>query len=113
MIKPNEKIIYEFLEHLFSVAREEYPKGLVELRYGEGSDLSNHALFANNEERLRDAAKFAAEMNASGSNFYVGVNPRKPRTKGFAKDSDVEVAFWQFADLDKEEALEKAGVAMK
>ena len=113
MTKPNEDRIYEFLEHLFEDARTQYPGGLIELRYGKASDLSNHALFGNNEKQIREAANFAAQLNAEGHNFYVGVNPRKPQTRGFAKDADVEVAFWQFADLDKEESLKKAGMAMK
>ena len=73
MTKPNEDRIYEFLEHLFEDARTQYPGGLIELRYGKASDLSNHALFGNNEKQIREAANFAAQLNAEGHNFYVGV----------------------------------------
>src|SRR3546814_2874794 len=42
--------------------------------------------------------------------FRSGVNPRKALTnlKDRASDSDVEIAFFHFADLDREEAVAKA-----
>jgi len=112
MINPDVKIIHSFLDHLFEKAREEYPQGLIEIRYGKGKSLSSNALFGNNERQINEAAQFAAAMNADGHNVYVGVNPRKPNTIGFPDDTDVEIAFWQFADLDKSESLASAGAKM-
>lgn len=112
MISPDITIIHNFLEHLFGKAREEYPQGLIEIRYGKETKLNNTALFGNNPKQVEEAAQFAATMNADGHNVYVGVNPRKPQTKGFPSDTDVEIAFWQFADLDKSDALAVAGSKM-
>jgi hypothetical protein len=112
MISPETRIIHNFLEHLFGKAREEYPQGLIEIRYGKGTKLNNTALFGNNPKQVEEAAKFAADINADGHNVYVGVNPRKPNTKGFPSDTDVEIAFWQFADLDRSDALAAAGSKM-
>ena len=112
MINPDVKIIHSFLDHLFEKAREEYPQGLIEIRYGKGKSLSSNALFGNNEKQINQAAQFAAAMNADGHNVYVGVNPRKPNTVGFPDDTDVEIAFWQFADLDKSDSLASAGAKM-
>lgn len=109
MVEPDVKTIHDFLEHLFADARIEYPQGLIEIRYGKGSDLSRVALFGNNQNQIQEAAKFAAEMNSDGCNIYVGPNPRKPDTKGYPTDKDVEIAFWQFADLDKSDAVQSAG----
>jgi hypothetical protein len=112
MISPDTRIIHNFLEHLFEKAREEYPQGLIEIRYGKETKLNNTALFGNNPKQVEEAAQFAATINADGHNVYVGVNPRKPLTKGFPSDTDVEIAFWQFADLDKSDALSAAGAKM-
>ena len=113
MVEPDVNIIHDFLEHLFADVRIEYPNGLLEIRYGKGSDLSRVALFGIKPEFVKEAAEFAAQMNSDGNNMYVGVNPRKPGTKGYPSDKDVEIAFWQFADLDRAEALAKAGEVIR
>lgn len=105
IISPDVNVIAEHLHALFDPLATEYPQGLIEIAYGfPGPDHA--AQFGIG--RMDDAVKFAVEMNKDGKNVYVGVNPRKPGTKMSkrASDSDVEIAVWQFADIDKNEAVE-------
>lgn len=105
IIRPDVNAIAEHLRALFDPLATEYPQGLIEISYGfPGPD--HGALFGIG--RIEDAVTFAVEMNNDGKNVYVGVNPRKPGTKMSkrASDSDVEIAIWQFADIDKNEAVE-------
>jgi RecA-family ATPase len=105
IIRPDVNAIAEHLRALFDPLATEYPQGLIEISYGfPGPD--HGALFGIS--RIDDAVTFAAEMNADGKNVYVGVNPRKPGSKMSkrASDSDVEIAVWQFADIDKSESVE-------
>lgn len=105
IIRPDVNAIAEHLRALFDPLATEYPQGLIEISYGfPGPD--HGALFGIG--RIDDAVNFAVEMNNDGKNVYVGVNPRKPGSKMSkrASDSDVEIAIWQFADIDKNEAVE-------
>ncbi|MBB4856997.1 hypothetical protein HNO88_000294 [Novosphingobium chloroacetimidivorans] len=112
MIEPDAEAIKAHLCVLFEPCSEHYPQGLIELRYGQ--DKPNQSTyFASNENGIADAVSFAANRSREGCNVYVGVNPRKPTTRGSAEDTDVAVAFWQFADLDSVEAVDQAGRRMK
>lgn len=105
IISPDVNVIAEHLHALFDPLATEYSQGLIEIAYGfPGPDHA--AQFGIG--RMDDAVTFAVEMNKDGKNVYVGVNPRKPGTKMSkrASDSDVEIAVWQFADIDKNEAVE-------
>lgn len=108
IIDPDTDAIKLHLDTLFAPCRDEYPSGLIELRYG-SPQPNQSAFFATTPERVAEAAAFAANRNREGANVYVGVNPRKPTTRRAADDSDVAVAYWQFADLDDAEAVEMAG----
>ena len=70
-------------------------------------------MFALTEQGVAEAATFAANRNREGANVYVGVNPRKPATRGSASDTDVAIAYWHFADLDSQDAVDLAGQRMK
>lgn len=112
IIEPDESVIKAHLEMLFTPVRDEYPRGLIELRFGEHFQSS---YFNLREDGIADAARYAANRNREGGNVYVGVNPRRPETdrKSGAFDSDIEVAIWQFADLDDEESVAKVGKRLK
>lgn len=108
VIEPDADSIKAHLEALFAPARETYPRGLIELRYGE---RFTSAYFGLHERGIEEAATFAANRNREGANVYVGVNPRKPSTdrKHAASTADIEIAFWHFADLDTADAVANAG----
>jgi hypothetical protein len=114
MINPDIETIQGHLEALFAPAREEYPKGLIELRYGQTSPNIS-AYFNIRPEGIAEAAQFAANRNREGCNIYVGANPRKGSMalKGSASDSDVEIAFYHFADIDNADAVDAAGRRLK
>lgn len=110
IMQPDEGAIKEHLETLFAPLREEYPRGLIEICHG--PDKPNKATYFNmRPDGIADAVAWAAMRSRAGENVYVGVNPRKPETdlKSRASDSDVQVAIWQFADIDKAEALDGLG----
>lgn len=109
LIEPDRQAIQAHLEALFAPARADYPDGLLEIRHGVDGALNKHAYFSLSEARIADAVHYAVEMNRMGQNVYVGVNPRKSATdtRRAAKDSDVEIAFFQFADLDKKESVDR------
>jgi len=112
MIEPDADAIKAHLTTLFEPCVEHYPRGLIELRYGQEKP-NQSSYFAASDSGIDEAATFAANRSRQGCNVYVGVNPRKPTTKGSAEDTDVEVAFWHFADLDSVEAVDQAGRRMK
>jgi hypothetical protein len=109
IIEPDREAIYAHLQALFEPIREYYPDGLVELCHGPLKP-DRAAFFNYKPEGLAAAADFAVSCNRRGENAYVGVNPRKPQTstRGRADDTDVEISLFQFADLDREEAVSKA-----
>lgn len=109
IIEPNRDAIKAHLSALFLSAREEYPDGLIEVAHG-ASKATEAAHFAMHDDGIEEAATWASNRNREGQNIYVGVNPRKRLTKVGVRssDTDVEVAFFHFADLDKEEAVAKA-----
>lgn len=108
IMQPDKDAIKAHLELLFAPLRDEYPNGLIELRYGKGFAS---AYFNLREEGVCDAVEFAASRASATDNVYVGVNPRKPgtNTKRGASDTDVECAIWQFADFDEEESVRGLG----
>lgn len=116
VIEPNADAIKAHLLALFSPAMEEYPRGLIEIAHG--PDQPNQAsYFGFNDDALDRAVDFAIFCNRRGENVYVGANPRKPTTslKGRASDSDVEIAFFNFADIDDADASERvrSGLPLK
>lgn len=110
IIEPDAIAIKSHLVALFSRVRIEYPDGLIELRHGQDGKINRSAYFGTVDGEIASAVDYAVAMNREGQNVYVGVNPRKKDTsrKGSASDTDVEIAFFQFADLDKKEAVENA-----
>lgn len=110
IVQPEEDSIKAHLEVLFAPLREEYPGGLIELRYGQDNP-NNSAYFNMHESGVASATEFAVSRIEDGDTMYVGVNPRKPTTnrRGSASDTDVEIAAWQFADIDSADALEGLG----
>jgi len=114
IMQPDEPTIKAHLEVLFAPLREEYPQGLIEICYG--PNKPNQAQFFNlHKDGIADATAFAASRARAGENIYVGVNPRKPQTKlaHRANDSDVEIAIWQFADIDKAASLDGLGKKLR
>lgn len=114
IMQPDEAAIKAHLETLFAPLREEYPRGLIEICHG--PDKPNKAAYFNlREDGVADATAFAASRARAGENIYVGVNPRKPTTNlaQRAADKDVEIAVWQFADIDKAESLEGLGKKLR
>lgn len=109
IIEPDQEAIKAHLEALFAPVREDYPQGLIELCYG-SSKPDRAMYFAVDPESIQRAVEFALGRNREGQNVYVGVNPRKTNVnrKHRASDTDVELAFFHFADLDRAEAVEKA-----
>lgn len=110
MIEPETSAIKSHLVALFERVRTDYPDGLIELRHGQDGKINRSAYFGIVENEISEAVAYAVTMNREGQNVYVGVNPRKSNVnrKGSANDTDVEIAFFQFADLDKKEAVENA-----
>ena len=106
-MQPNEDAIKAHLETLFAPLREEYPRGLIELRHG-ADRPSKSTYFNMRPDGIVEAAAWAALRSRAGENVYVGVNPRKPDTprNRSANDGDIQVAIWQFADIDREEPLQ-------
>ena len=113
-MQPDEPTIKAHLEMLFAPLQEEYPQGLIEICYG--PEKPNKAAYFNlHKDGIADATAFAASRARAGENIYVGVNPRKPNTnlRQRASDSDVEIAAWQFADIDKAESLDGLGKKLR
>lgn len=101
LLEPNVEAVTRHLATLFAPCASDYAEGLVEIAYGVDKPDSA-ALFPINKVSMAEAVAFAVEQNRRGQNVYVGVNPRKPGTNDNrrASDRDVEISFWQFADLD-------------
>jgi len=106
LFKPDTSDIREHLITLFSRVQEEYPGGLIEMHRCR-DEKWNNAYFDATLDGIGHAAQWAVDYNAAGENIYVGVNPRNPDTfpGGFAKDTDIDVSFFHFADLDSEESV--------
>lgn len=109
IIEPDVEAIKSHLHALFAPVRDEYPNGVIEICHG-ASKPDQAAYFGLSDARIAEAATFAANRNREGQNVYVGANPRKGGAiiRGRASDSDVEIAFYHFADLDKAESVERA-----
>lgn len=114
IVQPDESAIKAHLETLFAPLREEYPQGLVELRHGVERP-SKSTYFNMHSDGIAEATAWAANRVRAGETVYVGVNPRKHNTdlKRSASDSDVEIAAWQFADIDSAEALQGLGKKLR
>ncbi|MCP4700701.1 MAG: AAA family ATPase [Gammaproteobacteria bacterium] len=101
------------LTTLFQRCPEEYSGGLMEIRCihptrknQTGVKLVKAHQFKAIDE-ISAAVDWAMEMNGQGFNVYVGVNPRKADTPSFSAASakDVEIAFFNFADIDSAESV--------
>jgi hypothetical protein len=112
-IGPNQEAATTHLQKLFQRCPEEYPDGLMEIRCIHPSEKSNSggklikaSMFKT--PNFSDAVSWAVEMNQQGFNIYIGVNPRKPDTPPFgaASAEDVEIAFFNFADIDSQESID-------
>lgn len=114
IMQPNEEAIKAHLEMLFAPLREEYPGGLIEICHGP-TKPDRAAYFNLRPDGVADATSFAASQSRAGQNIYVGVNPRKPGSHSLkrASDSDVELAIWQFADIDAATSLEGLGKKLR
>lgn len=112
IIAPDPSAIAAHLEAIFAPCRGDYPNGLIELRYGQTAP-NQSAYFNLRTDGVEEAVAFAAKRNSEGCNVYFGPNPRKPTTKGTASDTDVQCAFWHFADLDDADAVEVLGKRIK
>ena len=112
LIEPDVDAIKAHLAILFAPCVEHYPRGLIELRYGA---TFQSAYFGIHAKGLNEAAAFAADRTRAGCNVYVGVNPRRPQTdtRGAGSASDIEIAFFHFADLDDADAVAAAGRRLK
>lgn len=110
---PSADAIKEHLSVLFRRTEKEYPGGLIELHRFKHGGWSN-SYFQATEDGIGKASQWAEDFNRSGCNLYVGVNPRKPETfpGDFAKNEDIGVSFFHFADLDKQEAIDRARTDM-
>lgn len=110
LFEPDESVIRSHLELLFRRAREVYPEGRCEIAWSDGQGAVTSAnTFPITPEGLTEATAIAARHNRSHWNVYVGVNPRKPGTKpyGRCKKDDVEIAFFQFAEIDSAEGADR------
>ena len=104
-MKPDADQIYRRLDLHFAEIAAEYG-GQIELgaKYPDGDWTP---FLANcNEEGFALATKWAVSKNEGGANIYFAPNPRPSELKKAASDSDIEIAFWNFADLDKSEAAD-------
>ena len=108
IISPEIDTVKAHLAILFAPCAEHYPDGMIEIAYGQdGPNQAQH--FGITKKGLEEAAAYAVGRNKEGQNVYVGVNPRKPTTpRGKRAGADcIEIAFWQFADFDEQEAVQK------
>jgi hypothetical protein len=108
VLAPDRAEIEAHLEFLFGDAGDLHD-GLIEVAYGIGKpDRARHYRV----DELAEAARFAAEVNASGANVYVGAALRKPsirKNKRTGKGGVLGVgALW--ADIDELEAVESCTI---
>jgi hypothetical protein len=111
---PQIPLIEKHLRILFEPCADHYPDGLLEIRCihptqtaTNGNKLVKAQLF-NIASQINAAVKWAVAMNNEGFNAYVGVNPRKPGTPPFgaASAEDIDIAFFNFADIDRQESID-------
>jgi RecA-family ATPase len=106
-MEPNSHQMLVHLELLFGRVPKEYPGGRVEIRCLCPLKERNPQALTFDASNLSEAQEYAVKMNADRWNVYLGVNPRKPNTPPFGACSadDVEIAFFNFGDLDTELAV--------
>jgi RecA-family ATPase len=100
-MEPNSHQMLMHLELLFGRVPKEYPGGRVEIRCLHPTNTAVKAKTFDASD-LDAAKKFAERSNKEGFNIYVGVNPRISSVLPVSscKDTDVEIAFFNFADFD-------------
>ena len=92
------------LNCLFGRCAAEYPQGQIELRrLGGRLGPTSHCFPCVGG--IDEAVDWAMLNNHEKHNVYVGVNPRKPDTVKFASADDIEIAFYQFADIDTADSV--------
>lgn len=110
LFEPDKTTIRQHLELLFRKARDIYPGGLCEIAWDDYKfEINSGTLFPITDRGLDQATEKAIEENLRVHNVYVGVNPRKPDTKlwGRAKAHNVEIAFFQWAEVDCAEGAQR------
>ena len=109
LFNANPEQINVHLSRLFKRCADEYPGGMFEIRcIHPGTKAVKAQLFDTTPEGFNKGAAWAIDRNeGEGYNTYVGVNPRRPGTfpAAAASAEDVEIAFFQFADIDSEVVL--------
>ena len=113
--RPNRAAMRAHLEKLFKRARSEFPNARCEIAWTDAQGRISFGLsFALSSGGLDEAAAEAARRNVDGINVYVGVNPRKGGLAPYGRASadEIECSYWQFADLDKPEGIERLRQAL-
>jgi hypothetical protein len=108
--KPNRGMIREHLERLFHRARVDYPDCRCEIAWTDArGQITSGNTFLVTPEGLDLAAAEGVMRNEGGVNVYVAVNPHKPDRPPFGRGDakDVQCAYFQFADIDKAEGIER------
>jgi hypothetical protein len=110
MHKPDAEVIRDNLVRLFGPFQETYPEGKIQIDAGDPRKETPWSWQYFNISDIDKAVEYAAEKNEQGFNLYVGVNPRRPNIfpGTAARDDDIEVSLYNFADLDTQEALDAA-----
>jgi hypothetical protein len=108
--QPNPRAIRAHLEQLFRRPAKEYPGSRFHIAWShtDGTGAGAGETYPINTQGFDRAALTAVRRNNEHRNVYVQPNPCNPNTPpmGRADDKDVDVAYYQFADLDKPESLE-------
>ena len=109
LFKPNGAAILGHLWALFDLAFDEYPDGLIQIDDGCPEDKSAWRYKYFPIDKIEEAAEHAVARNTEKRNVYVGLNPRKPGTNRSkaATDKDIEVSFFQVADIDSQASLNR------
>lgn len=110
LFEPDAAVIRQHLELLFRRARVVYPEGLCEIAWSDGQEKVTSAnTFPITPPGLDDATALAMRHNRARRNVYVGVNPRKASSPAYGRNGNeaVEIAFFQFAEIDSAEGAQK------
>ena len=102
----NKQAARTHLNCLFGRCAAEYPQGQIELRCIQQQQPVISCYFPA-VGSLTAAVDWAMLRNSEGYGVYVGVNPRAPGTPPFgcASADDIEIAFYQFADIDAADSV--------
>lgn len=111
ILRPNLAAIRAHLERLFKRARADNPALRCEIAWtNKAGAIIFGESFPVTISGLDRAAEEAVRHNSeTGVNCYVGVNPRKASAPpmGRASTIDIDRAYFQFADIDQPEAIDR------